>query len=169
MRRSSRFVLAFALLLVVGLWVLLGTSKNRGPDKMDQQSADAFLQSGRRMLEAGDSDGIMNLFAPDSKILGTDPDSIRSALVTAIEEMHGRPLTAVIRNLSVTQQPGTSFVTFDIDIDERQKGAAIHYFTSHVNLTLKKMETAHWLGIYRTTDWKITQMDADPPFGYTEI
>jgi hypothetical protein len=169
MRRSSRFLLAIASLVIAGLWLFLGMSQGRASQKMDEAGVDAFLKSGQEMLKSGDTNGIMNLFAPGAKIMGASQESLNQALISAMEEMNGRPLTALIHNVSVNQLTDSSVVTFDIDIEENQKGASIHYFSSHVNLTLEKVEIPHWLGIYRTSDWKITQMDAQPSFGLSDI
>jgi hypothetical protein len=166
MRRSSCVTLVAASCLVTALGVLMLSSKTSGPERMDLHAAETFLKSGQQMLAAGDTNGIMDLFSPDARVLGAQTEDIRTALMTAVQEMNGRPLKAVIRNLSAKPGTDSAFLTFDIDLDEQQKGATIHYFTSHVNLTLKKMQTSHWYGLYRTTDWKITQLDAEPPFGF---
>ena len=169
MRRSSCFALVAAFGIVAGLVVIVMSQQQSGPDHMDRAAAEAFLASGKHLLAGGDTSGIMDLFAPDAHILGASSETIRAALATAIQEMNGRPLIAVIHNLSVKPESDSAFLTFDIDLDEKQKDASIHYFTSHVNLTLKKVQASHWYGLYRTTDWKITQLDAVPPFGFLDM
>lgn len=168
MRRSSRIALLSAVILLGCLGIVFLAPQDRNTAQMNSTTADAFLHSGRQMLEAGDSNGIIDLFTPDSRVLGATPERLKSAVMAAVQEMNGRPLTAVFRNVSVKTDNGGAYLTFDLDIDENQKGAVIHYFTSHVNLTLKKAETPHLFGLYRTTDWKISQLDADPPFGIIE-
>jgi ketosteroid isomerase-like protein len=168
MRRSSCFALVCAVAAFAALGFLFFASQDRGARPMDRAEAERFLRSGQNMLSAGDANGIMNLFTADSRVLGTTPDKLRAALLDAIQEMNGRPLTAEVRNLTVKQENDSAFLTFDLDLNENQKGAAIHYFTSHMNVTLKKVSASHWFGLYRTTDWKISQMDADPPFGYLD-
>jgi hypothetical protein len=169
MRRSSCFALAAAIVMLGGLGLLFLLSQDRGAGGMDRATAEAFLSRGRSMLASGDADGIMGLFAPDSRVLGTTPDKLRPEVISAIRDMNGRQLRAVTRNLQVKQEADSAFLTFDLDLDEKQKGVNIHYFTSHVNLTLRKTVTVHMLGLYRTTDWTISQLDADPPFGYSDI
>lgn len=169
MRRSSCFALVCAVVAFAALGILFLASQDRGAGPMGPAEAERFLRSGQEMLAAGDTNGIMSLFTADCRVLGAETERLRASLAAAVQEMNGRPLTAVIRNLTVKQENGSAFLMFDLDLNEKQKDAAIHYFTSHLNLTLKKVETSHWLGLYRTTDWKISQLDADPPFGFVDI
>jgi hypothetical protein len=169
MRRSSCCALVSAALAFVLLGVLLLMSQDRSAAPMDRAEAERFIRSGQNLLAAGDTNGLMNLFTPDSQVLGTAPDKLRDALRTAIQELHGRPFRAMTRNLTVKQEDGSAFLTMDLDLNEKQKSADIHYFTAHLNLTLKRVTTVHWLGLYKTTDWKISQLDADPSFGNLDL
>jgi hypothetical protein len=169
MRRSSCFALVCAAAAFVALALLFFASQDRGARPMDRAEAERILRSGQDMLAAGDANGIMNLFTEDGRVLGTTPDKLRPALASAIQEMGGRRLTTVVRNLTVKQEDDSAFLTLDLDLNESQKGAAIHYFTSHMNVTLKKVSASHWFGLYRSADWKISQLDADPPFGFLDL
>jgi ketosteroid isomerase-like protein len=136
---------------------------------MDRAEAERFLRSGQALLAAGDTNGLLDLFTPDSRVLGSTPDKLRAAISAAMQELNGRRLTAEVRNITVKQENDSAFLTLDLDLNEKQKAAAIHYFTSHLNLTLKKVPASHWLGLYHTADWKISQLDADPSFGNLDL
>src|SRR5690348_8786882 len=88
MRRSSWAVLIAAVAILAVLAVLFGTPAGSMAPPMTTEVARAIIEHGRRAMEAGDVDGVMNLIAPDAKLLeehGTD--DIRPLLEQAVKEL----------------------------------------------------------------------------------
>ena len=131
---------------------------------MTESKAASFLESGRKALERADSDAIMNVFTPRARVLGTNVDQLRGVIQTAMRETQAHPLTIVYRNLSVKLNGGQAHLTFDLDVNEKSGATSAHYFTSHVSATLEQVESSQWFGLSHTHSWKISNLDADPPF-----
>ncbi len=168
MRRSSCLTLSAAFIILAGLGMLFALTLDRSAGPMNDVTAKAFLDSGRKALEAGDTGAIMSLFMPNARVLGTSTEQLSGAVQTAVHEMQGRPLAVDFSKLSVKQDGATAHLVFDIDLNENRKDAGIHYFTSHFNVTLERVESSPWLGLYRSQSWKINHLDADPPFEIPE-
>src|SRR5437870_2427828 len=120
MRRSSWLYLTIGvgILACCVLIFFLQPFQSAAPP-MTNAVAEKIIEQGRRGLKNGDTRAIMDLMAPDARLLGKPLDEIRPALNTAISEVGAGGLTIKYGNLGVQQNGSRATVTFNMDVGQQ--------------------------------------------------
>jgi hypothetical protein len=130
---------------------------------MSAAEAARFIARGKAAVERGDTDAIMDMMSPQAQILGRNTEDMRKILGIALSQIHGH-LNVKTRNLHFKQSRSTAELTFDVDIDQDTSGVSATYFLDHhFTVKLERTISAHLLGLYRTEDWLIIELNSSPP------
>ncbi len=163
MRRSSWIMLILAAVVMaacIGLYARAGTYAD---PPLTTQLASKMIERGESALERHDVNGIMDLMAPNAKILGRNTEETRTLIGNAFQEIQGH-LEVTTRNLQARQQGDHGEADFDMDIGQKTSAMkAVYYPNVHVRLTFERLPISHWMGLFTTMEWKISDMTTDPP------
>lgn len=157
MRKSSWVLLGICFVLLLGLGgaylLSLPTSNN-----LTQKQAEEMIHKMQLAVEKKDVGAIMNYISPspETKIDNVNKDQIRLMLAHAFRAMeHPR---ADVQNLTFSGGTGSDAI-LNFDLAVRQSAADFQVdndFKGHLIVQLKRMEISHMMGLYHTTEWRIT-------------
>lgn len=162
MRRSSIFILALAFAFLILAGILYWQSSNTALSRITSKEASKIIGRGRLALERKDAGEIMNMMAPDAKILGKGVSDVQGYIETAMRQLDGN-LTISARNVEAHQNGNRAEFAFDMDVIQKSsKIDAVYFPNLHVTVALEKRKTNRWLGLLPVEEWKITAVDTVP-------
>jgi hypothetical protein len=161
MRRSSVVVLIMAGLLLAAMAFLYVRSFDTIAPPMSVQVATDLLNRGKAALERRDVEGIMELTAPDARLLGRSPEQMRTILNQAMAELGREHLTITWSDVSARQTDNTAYVSFNLQVGQKTAGFDATYYNSRIRLELQKVRIPHWFGLYSTEEWRVSLADSD--------
>lgn len=160
MRRSSKIALSLAALLLLAMCLVYLRTLDTTAPVMTLQVAQRLLEQGKAALERRDTEGILALMAPQARVLGQSVERMRTVLNQAMRELGSSHLTVTWSQLSARQQGNMAYLSFDMEVHQKEALFDARYYRTHVNLELTKVRTTHWLGLYTTEDWKIVKLES---------
>jgi len=161
MKRSSKAAISVAAVLLAAICLLVSFGGDSSAGPMTADRARTLIARASDMLTRKDANGIIALMAPNARILNRSPEQMRAILQDALQQMGSHKFTVVTRNLRVQPAGLTAIIMLDMDLDERELGANIHYYTAHLTVSVEKVQTSRWLGLSRSDDWRITDVQSD--------
>lgn len=160
MRRSSKIALSLAALLLLAMFLVYLRTLDTTAPVMTLQVAQRLLEQGKAALERRDTEGILALMAPQARLLGQSVERMRTVLNQAMRELGSSHLTVTWSQLSARQQGNAAYLSFDLEVHQKEALYDARYYRTQVNLELTKVRTTHWLGLYTTEDWKIVKLES---------
>jgi hypothetical protein len=160
MRRSSWITLGIAVFILAVIGFLLVQSAGSDAPPMTPAVANEIIERGKKALAEGDSNGIIDLMAPDARILEKNPDYMRTVLDTAIKDLRGRKLEIKCGQPEVKELRGVAYVSFDMDVGERGANVDIQYYHTRLDLQMKKVQIPRWFGLHQAEEWRIVRLDS---------
>jgi hypothetical protein len=163
MRRSSCIISFAAILTLSALLVLFFQPFSISAPPMSNAVAQNFISRGQDALRRHDADGIMDVMAPDARILGRRAEDVRPLLQSALHEVQGH-LSLSTRNLTTTQDRDRATVKFVMDVGQKTTEMdAVYYGNMHVTLQLEKVRVARFMGLMYAEEWRVADIQTDPP------
>lgn len=155
-----------AVLLAAAL-ILFEQSGAMPPRRMDRAGAEKLIADGRAAMERRDVDSIMALMSPKAMVFGQDVDGLRKLLQGAVNQVHGK-LIFDSRNVQIQQMGDTAELTFDIDLKQNSNEMSAVYFKNHhFTVRLERITTSRLFGLYKTSEWLVTNIESEPPIEIT--
>jgi hypothetical protein len=160
MRRSSWITLALATIILAAIGALFVTSAGSKAPPMTASIANDIIKRGTRALAAGDVEGIMDLIAPNARILDKSPDYMRAVLERTVKELGDTKLQIRCGPPTIKEQRGVAYVSFDMDVGERRGNVDIQYFHTRLDLQLKRVRAPRMMGAQWAEEWRIIRLDS---------
>lgn len=162
MRRSSLIILIVAIILLVSVVVMTLLYRDATAPVMNPAEAEKFLKRGVSALERGDVDAVMELFATDATIFKKRPDQLRRALTRSLNEIDRSRFIVTWKDLSVVQQGQGAVIQATISLGEQSNEMNSTYYNDvRIRVTLEKVRSSEWFGLYSLEQWKITDLTGD--------
>ena len=156
-------------------WMLLGVvaalgaflafayvSSHSDPGPMTETQANALLDTLKDAVARKDANAILATIspAPETRIKDMTPDRLRGLLSQGFR--YSEQMDAQTANVHFQGGDTEASLEYDLTIHNTLPGV-ISNRPYHVNMTLRPVETPHFLGLYHTKEWKIIGATADGP------
>jgi ketosteroid isomerase-like protein len=161
-RRSSKIILTAAIILLVSVVAMTLLYRDVSAPVMNPSEAEKLLKRGVSALERGDVDAVMELFATDASIFKKRPDQLRRALARSLNEIDKSRFVVTWKDLSVIQRGQGAVIQATISLGEQSNEMnSIYYNDVRIRVTLEKVRSSEWFGLYSLEQWKITDLTSD--------
>lgn len=164
MRRTSWiFLIAALLMLAATLGFYLQSASTPAPP-LTGAVVQKLIDEGKDAVNRRDAQGVMNLMAPDAKVIGRPLDRVGQLISQAFKQMDG-PLGIRTSKPELRMENGVQTASFELDIgEENDKMTAVYFPALRARVRFARVHVSHWLGLYSTEEWRISVFDCDPPF-----
>lgn len=164
MKRNSLVAVALACLMLVLALVLLVRPFDRRAPSLTVAAMDELLRSGDGYLRHRDTDGLMSLTVPGSRILGKRPEQTRMLLARAMRDVGPGGAELKWQGLAVAREGDGYQVSAEVQVVERGGTAQTTFYSGRVIFRMERVRYSRWLGLAEVEEWRIRDMSlAVPP------
>jgi hypothetical protein len=161
MQRSSKIALGVCFVLLVGLVTLFVQYRMESQPDLSEQDARLMLDRLAEAFARGSTERVLSFAAPDAKVAGRDLEEIRSLLQRGFRYMKNPELT--YKNFQYVRRGETVHLRFDVHVKQSPDGQAANaesIYLARIGFTVRRIEIPRMLGLMRTYEWKISDVDA---------
>ena len=168
MQKSSWMMLG--VVAALGAFLAFAYISSRAdPGPLTEAQANVLLDTLKDAVQRKDANAILATIspAPETRIKDMTPDQLRGLLMQGFR--YSEQVDAQTSNVHFQGGETEAALDYDLTIHNTMQGMASSR-PYHVTMTLRPVETPHFLGLYHTKEWKITGATADGPDvgSYTE-
>jgi hypothetical protein len=161
MRRTSKIVLGICFVLLVVLVTLFVQYRMESQPDLSERDARVMLDRISEAFQRGSAERVLSFAAPDAKVAGRDLEEIRSLLQRGFRYMKNPELT--YKNFQYSRRGETVNLRFDVHVKQSPDGhpaSAESIYLARIGFTVRRIKIPKLLGLMRTYEWKISDVDA---------
>ena len=132
------------------------------PGPLTEAQGRALLDTLKDAVARKDANAILATISPEpgTRIKEMSPDKLRGLLYQAFHNVE--KLDAETANVKFQGGETDASMEYDLTIHNTIQ-SAVSDWKYHITMTLRPVETPHFLGLIHTKEWKITGAQADGP------